>query len=239
MKRIEMLAWLAAGAIGAGFVQVSVADEKPTAQPPAAAKPADAKPTDAKPAEAKAAAADDDTAYCPVTSKKLTDFSISTKYRNKLVYFADKEALEKFTQEADPYLDAVKAQWKALRPRRVQVLCPVTGKPCDEQFSAPLGHGSVHFASAEALETWKKESKSYEAKLDACYTFQTNCLVCGHEVSPDLSVDIKGRKIYTACGGCVETIKGNPEKYLKKADDMIAANKASWEKHHPPAEKAK
>lgn len=31
-----------------------------------------------------------------------------------------------------------------------------------------------------------------------------------------LSVEIKGKKYYVCCGGCIDALKKNPDKYLKK-----------------------
>jgi len=48
---------------------------------------------------------------------------------------------------------------------------------------------------------------------------QTTCPVMGGEINKGLFVDHNGKRIYVCCGGCIETIKKDPEKYIKQIED--------------------
>ncbi len=44
---------------------------------------------------------------------------------------------------------------------------------------------------------------------------QTICPVMGGKINKKLFVDVKGKRIYVCCGGCIGKIKNNPDKYIK------------------------
>lgn len=48
---------------------------------------------------------------------------------------------------------------------------------------------------------------------------QTTCPVMGGAVNKKLYVDAEGYRIYVCCGGCVDVVKADPEKYIKKLKD--------------------
>ena len=47
----------------------------------------------------------------------------------------------------------------------------------------------------------------------------------GNAVDPDVYVDYQGRRIGFCCLGCDEAFLKDPEKYLKKVDQELAARK--------------
>jgi YHS domain-containing protein len=49
---------------------------------------------------------------------------------------------------------------------------------------------------------------------------QTTCPVMGGEINKSLFVDYKGKRIFVCCEGCLEKLKKNPEKYIKKLEKM-------------------
>jgi len=49
---------------------------------------------------------------------------------------------------------------------------------------------------------------------------QTTCPVMGGEIDKSQYVDYKGKRIYVCCSGCLEKLKKNPEKYIKKLEKM-------------------
>lgn len=53
--------------------------------------------------------------------------------------------------------------------------------------------------------------------LPADFAGNRSCPVMGGQVNPALFYEYKGKKIYVCCQGCIETIKADPEKYLKLA----------------------
>lgn len=49
---------------------------------------------------------------------------------------------------------------------------------------------------------------------------QTHCPVMErYEIDKDRYIDIKGYRIYTCCKGCINQIKANPDKYIKRLKD--------------------
>ena len=44
---------------------------------------------------------------------------------------------------------------------------------------------------------------------------QTKCPVQGGDINKSLYADVDGKRIYVCCPGCIDTIKKNPQKYIK------------------------
>ncbi|MDH3982415.1 MAG: hypothetical protein OES84_05870 [Kiritimatiellaceae bacterium] len=50
---------------------------------------------------------------------------------------------------------------------------------------------------------------------------QTTCPVMQDQtIEKSLYVDIKGKRIYVCCKGCIAQIKGNPDKYIKRLENQ-------------------
>lgn len=47
---------------------------------------------------------------------------------------------------------------------------------------------------------------------------QTVCPVMGGSIDKDYYVDYDGKRIYVCCDECVETVKADPEKYIKELE---------------------
>jgi hypothetical protein len=45
---------------------------------------------------------------------------------------------------------------------------------------------------------------------------QTTCPVLGGKINPNLYADADGYRIYVCCSGCIDAIKADPEKYIRK-----------------------
>ena len=105
-------------------------------------------------AAAAAVAAAVEPIQCPVTGRPI-DLNVSIEFEGRRVYFADATAREKFLDDPGQYAEAVRKQWDLMRPPRVQVLCPVTGKPVDPEVSTLWNGVRIYFASAEAKATWE------------------------------------------------------------------------------------
>ena len=71
------------------------------------------------------------------------------------------------------------------------------------------------------LKDTGQQVKSLALKL------QTNCPVMkANKINKKLYVDVKGKRIYVCCKGCLPMVKRNPEKYLKqlKKNGIAVAN---------------
>lgn len=49
---------------------------------------------------------------------------------------------------------------------------------------------------------------------------QTTCPVMGGKIDKDLYVDVEGKRIYACCAGCLDKIREEPDKYIKKLEDQ-------------------
>lgn len=164
---------------------------------------------------------------CPVTGKPI-DRRLTEHFRTKWVYFATVEAVEKFKKDPYEFVEGVLAQWEADKPLRVQVRCPVTGKPIDSGIYAGQGLEAIYFASDDARQKWLQNRKPFADKLADCYTFQTGCGLCGGDISPAVLRDIDGHTVYFCCVGCVDGFAKNKAENLKRVDEEIKAHEAAW-----------
>ena len=48
---------------------------------------------------------------------------------------------------------------------------------------------------------------------------QTICPVMGGKIDKNQYTDVKGKRIYVCCKGCINTINADPDKYIKKLED--------------------
>ena len=64
------------------------------------------------------------------------------------------------------------------------------------------------------------------AKADTDKVIQQKvCPVLGGKINPSLYYEYKGQKIYVCCPGCINKVKENPEKYLKRSRQILLYRK--------------
>jgi len=71
---------------------------------------------------------------------------------------------------------------------------------------------------AAAGEPKAPEGASVEKKAELAP--QTICPVMGNPINKELYADVDGKRIYVCCKGCIDPIKKNPQKYIKKLEKM-------------------
>ena len=49
---------------------------------------------------------------------------------------------------------------------------------------------------------------------------QTTCPVTGDPIDKKLYIDYKGKRIYVCCASCIAKVKKDPEKYIKKLENL-------------------
>jgi len=49
---------------------------------------------------------------------------------------------------------------------------------------------------------------------------QTLCPVMAGEIDKSLYVDVKGKRIYVCCKGCIGVVKADPDKYIKILEEQ-------------------
>ncbi|MCI0337337.1 MAG: hypothetical protein L0226_07170 [Acidobacteria bacterium] len=105
--------------------------------------------------------------------------------------------------------------------------CPVTGEPVNKNVKAEFNGRTVYVCCEMCLETIKKnpdlylkkdsgekKEQAFRGKGDGIET----CPVTGEPVNEEVKAEINGRTVYVCCAGCLDTIKANPDLYLKKAE---------------------
>lgn len=162
-------------------------------------------------------------ARCPVGGEKVDmKVSIVDKKYGK-VYFCCEKCVKTF--EADPakYADKVHVQQIALAPHRVQVTCPVSGKPVDKKHFAEHHGEKIYFCCDKCKPAFEKDLAKYEDMLGKCYTTQTKCPISDEDIDPAVSTKTKdGRTVYFCCAKCEKKFTEDPEQWLKKLDEMAA-----------------
>ena len=63
---------------------------------------------------------------------------------------------------------------------------------------------------------------------------QTTCPVMGGKINKAQYADVKGKRIYVCCPGCISKVKADPDKYIKKLEaEGITLDKAGKKKMNP------
>lgn len=123
-----------------------------------------------------------------------------------------------------------------------QTTCPVTGDKINKKLFVDYQGRRIYVCCEGCIAAVKKDPEKYISKLEASgqsvvitdsskvkaqekkvsqkMVPQKTCPVMGNPINKDLYVDYKGKRIYVCCGGCIDPIKNDPEKYLKKLSDM-------------------
>jgi len=107
-----------------------------------------------------------------------------------------------------------------------QSICPVMGKAIKRDLYADVKGKRVYVCCPGCIKLVQKKPDKYigiledeGVVLEKTPKPQTVCPVMGGAVNKEMYADVKGRRIYVCCPGCIPTIEKNPEKYIKKLED--------------------
>lgn len=158
---------------------------------------------------------------CPVMGEPV-NFRISTMTEEGPVYFCCPMCIKKFNDDPEKYAKGAKEQREQLAKReRIQVNCPLTGKPIDKKVFTGEGKDRVYFCCEDCKAKYEKEPAKYAAKLAASYTYQTHCPVMGGEINPTVFTDLpSGERVYYCCPGCDKELMEAPDKYAAKLEEQ-------------------
>jgi YHS domain-containing protein len=164
---------------------------------------------------------------CPVMGGKINK-DIYTDYEGKRVYFCCQSCVEQFKKDPAKYVKKLEDEGVTLEKTPVpQTTCPVMGGKINKSLYADYEGKRVYFCCAGCPEQFKKDPAKYVKKLeDQGVTLekapvpQTLCPVTGKKIDKQIHADYEGKRVYFCCNACVETFKSDPEKYIKKLEDM-------------------
>lgn len=129
---------------------------------------------------------------CPVTGEKLESKDVKGEFFGRTVYFCC----------AGCMAEAKKSPAAYVKPTLAEQRAALKAAPKSE------AHGEHHHGAQDAA---KGESK-FLGKGDGI----TTCPVTGEAVNKELKGEANGRTFYVCCAGCLDTVKKNPDLYLKK-----------------------
>jgi YHS domain-containing protein len=154
-------------------------------------------------------------------SGKPIDFSVKVATKEGPVYFCSERCIQNYRAKPRRFAGRVAAQRKAMASLpKVQVTCPVTRKPVDQEVSIEQGDLEVYFCSEGCIARFEKDPAKYEAKLANGYTYQAKCPVRGGDIDPQVFVvgRADGQRVFFCCAGCDKKFLKNPAKYAAKLD---------------------
>lgn len=145
---------------------------------------------------------------CPVTGEPIV-LSIKAMTDDGPVYFASETARERFNAGPPKYAANAATQREALKKLpRVQVTCPVTGNPIDGKTTVLIRGKVVDFCCKNCVSKFdiadndEAALRTYDAKLEASYTYQTNCPISGDAIDPTVYAEISDDlRFYFCCAG--------------------------------------
>ena len=151
---------------------------------------------------------------CPIMDEPV-DFTVSTPTDTGPVFFCCPGCIKKYNKEPEKYAEKAAAQRKLLAERsKVQVSCPMCGKPVNTDTFVEIDGKQVFFCDAGCADQYKAKAAEYASKLANSYTYQTICPVMKEEIDPAVFVDLPTeQRIYLCCKKCQKRFGENPLKY--------------------------
>ena len=76
--------------------------------------------------------------------------------------------------------------------------------------------GLIALHGCQTAESKNETASMVEPAAGISTPEQTDCPIMGMAVDKNVNTKYKGKKVYFCCAGCINTFKGDPEKYLSK-----------------------
>lgn len=181
---------------------------------------------------------------CPVTGEKIEVKNMKAELFGRTVYFCCAGCLAEAQKNPSLYVKpTLEEQRMAIKASAApqeflgkgdgKETCPVMGSPVNKNLKFEWKGETYYVCCESCLETLKKNpalylkpkaeshdhgdhgtpaAGKYIGKGDGVET----CPVTGEPVNKEVSAMINGRKVYACCPNCLESIKKNPDAYLKK-----------------------
>ncbi|MGE0883498.1 MAG: hypothetical protein AB7P14_08145 [Blastocatellales bacterium] len=100
--------------------------------------------------------------------------------------------------------------------------CPVTGEPVNKNLKYEVDGKTFYVCCEGCADTVKKNPGAYLKGVEAKTAFLgkgdgiETCPVTGEPVNKNLKYEVNGQTFFVCCEGCADTVKKNPDAYLKK-----------------------
>ncbi|MBF0225280.1 MAG: hypothetical protein HQK76_07475 [Desulfobacterales bacterium] len=105
----------------------------------------------------------------------------------------------------------------------IQTICPVMGGKINKNLYVDYNGQRIYVCCPGCIDTVKKDPEKYIKKInengETPAKIQIICPVMGGKINKKLFVDHGGKRIYVCCPACIDTIKNNPEKYIKEMEE--------------------
>jgi len=152
---------------------------------------------------------------CPVTGKPV-DFTAHISTDSGPVYFCCGDCAPKYQAEPKKFDDKLAAQREALKNLpKVQVTCPVSGKPIDREVSAEHDGQTVWFCCSNCPPKYQADPAKYAGALAAGYTYQTRCPVTDKPIAANASAKLAGGEtVFFCCDKCPPRFFDDPSTYV-------------------------
>ncbi len=113
---------------------------------------------------------------------------------------------------------AVEKGDKSVEAVAVQKTCPVMGGKINKALYVDYEGQRIYVCCAGCIPKIKKDPAKYikilTYKGEGVAKLQTKCPVMGGSVNKKQYADVKGKRIYVCCAGCIAKIKADPDKYI-------------------------
>ncbi len=160
-----------------------------------------AKAQPSKPATGEFLGKGDGVSSCPVTGEEITNKDVKARFFNRTVYFCCAGCLAEAKKSPAAYVKRTHAQQVA----------------ATKDLPKSEGHHGDH-QEQKPKEDSKQGSKGDEKKFLGKGDGITTCPVMGSPVNKDTKYEVNGREFYVCCPGCAETVKKDPDLYLKPVE---------------------
>lgn len=156
---------------------------------------------------------------CPVMGEQV-DFAVSYATNDGPVYFCCKRCIKKYAAAPEKFAQEVAEQRKIVASLpKVQVTCPLTGKPINPKAFVDMGGRKVFACCKRCVAKLARGLDDYAAKIAASYTYQVKCPVKGTDIDPTVSLTVSGdEKVYFCCERCRKAFQKEPAKYAPKLE---------------------
>ena len=154
-------------------------------------------------------------ANCPVGGDPI-DRNVFIDTDQGRVYFCCTDCVKMYKDKPDQYAAGVFEQQGILGPPRVQVDCPVDGKPVDPDITHKQGSYTVAFCSGACRDAFKADHGKYMKRYFTAFTTQTRCPVMDEPIASDMFIELdKGQRVFFCCKPCIKKFGEDPAKYGK------------------------